>query len=84
MDRHVCAHMPRSEVLLVVRWCVRCSGWQVRRLGVDCGSSSVIGSPELYESHFLPVDDTGPDELQPLIQRVFRCAQEWEQDAQNV
>jgi len=44
---------------------------------------SAIDSPVVYESHFLPVEETTPDELNALIQRAFRSAQEWEQDRKN-
>jgi hypothetical protein len=47
---------------------------------VEAGSTSAGFSAEVYESHFLPVEETGPDELQHLIQRCFRAAQELEQD----
>jgi hypothetical protein len=29
------------------------------------------------------VEETSPDELQHLIQRAFRCAQEWGQDNED-
>lgn len=80
MDRKTCSHESQEPCVLIVRWCVRCSGWQASRLGSD--SALPWGSVSLvpYESHFLPVEETNPDELQALIQRVFRSAQEWEQD----
>lgn len=83
MDRKNCTHSTDSFVMLVVRWCTRCSGWQVRRVGGASGSGSAYSSPELLESHFLPVEETSPDELQALVQRAFRNAQEWEQDLRD-
>jgi len=83
MDRKNCNHYPTVLVSLHIRWCARCSGWQVRRVGQEPGLLSAIDSPVVYESHFLPVEETTPDELNALIQRAFRSAQEWEQDRKN-
>lgn len=80
MDRKNCTHTVSEQCILLVAWCVRCSGWRVQRVGVDCGSSSDTASTQVYERHFLPAEETSPEELQALIQRTFRCAQEWEQD----
>lgn len=84
MDRRTCSHPSLQPCILVIRWCARCSGWGVSRLGAGWGSPSDSASLEVYESHFLPVEETSPDELQHLIQRVFRCAQEWEQDTADL
>jgi len=83
--RRNCTHEPKTEEVIVVRWCVRCSGWHYVRVSYFQGSglagtSDVISS----ERHFLPVEDTSPEDLEALIQRAFRAAQEGEQDAQNV
>jgi len=83
MDRKTCSHPSDDPVVILIGWCVRCSGWQVSRFGVHSGSSWGPGSLERYESHFLPVEETSPDELQHLIQRAFRCAQEWGQDNED-
>lgn len=84
MDRKKCLHTTDVTVLLFVTWCSRCSGWRVTRSSVAQASSWASPSTEVYESHFLPVEETSPDELQHLIQRCFRCAQEWEQDSKNL
>lgn len=82
MDRKHCSHpIPHFSVLLV-QWCVRCSGWRVRRVGVEPGSESDTSSVEVYEAHFLPQEETGPDELQHLIQRTLRAEQEAATDPQ--
>ena len=83
MDRRTCTHVGDQPCVMIIRWCVRCSGWSVSRLGVASVSPLVTGSLERLESHFLPVEETTPDELQHLIQRAFRCAQEWEQDNED-
>lgn len=79
-ERKWCTHSSQEIVVLVIRWCARCSGWHYKRVGVGCGSLSAIASAEVYESHFLPAEETTPDELQFLIQRAFRAAQELEED----
>lgn len=84
VERKHCSHYASEYANLLVTWCVRCSGWRVARYGPAPGSGSGDCSRELYESHFLPAEETTPDELQAIVQRLFRCAQEWEQDAQNV
>jgi len=83
MNRRVCTHYPAVYANLLVAWCSRCSSWQVNRYGPAAGSTSDDCSRELYESHMMPVEETTPDELQHLVQRLFRAAQEWEQDARN-
>lgn len=80
MDRKTCSHQSEIVVVLLVTWCVRCSGWQVQRVGVGRGFGSDGCSAEVYERHFLPVEETSPDELQHLIQRALRQAQELEQE----
>lgn len=80
MDRRNCSHPRETHCTLIVSWCVRCSGWHVSRVGVERGSRWATASTEVYESHFLPAEETSPDQLQVLVQRVFRSAQEWEQD----
>jgi hypothetical protein len=84
MDRKHCSHQTDVTALLFVTWCVRCSGWRVTRSSVAQASFWATPSIEAYESHFLPAEETGPEELSALIERLFRCAQEWEQDARNV
>ena len=81
VDRRTCTHPSTDPCVLIVRWCVRCSGWQAHRCGVHSGSFWAPDTPVPYESHFLPIEETNPDELLALIQRCFRSAQEWEQDA---
>lgn len=84
MDRKNCSHRPDVTVLLFIQWCVRCSGWRVTRSAVEQGSFWDTPSIERYESHFLPAEETEPQELSALIERSFRCAQEWEQDAKGI
>lgn len=81
MDRRTCSHRTDTTVVLFIAWCTRCSGWRIVRGGESQGSFWGSAMPEVYESHFLPQEETGPDELQALIQRAFRAAQEWEQDS---
>lgn len=84
MDRKVCSHPTNITVVLFVTWCVRCSGWRVVRSASAQASFWATPSIEAFESHFLPVEETSPDELQSLIQRAFRAAQEWEQDSRDI
>lgn len=84
MERQNCTHQAKETVVLFISWCQRDSGWRVVRASSRPDSLSGPGSVEVYESHFLPQEETSPDELQHLIQRAFRCAQEWEQDARGV
>lgn len=80
VDRKHCMHGGGEVALALVTWCVRCSGWRYKRVGVDSGSYLDGGSAQVYESHFLPAEETTPEDLQVLAQRLFRCAQEWGQD----
>lgn len=75
-DRKNCTHSTSGDQVLIIRWCQRCSGWRVSRLGEPLGSASVGRSLELYENHFLPQEETSPDQLNHLIQRAFLCSQE--------
>lgn len=83
MDRRFCAHEVPHFSIVLVQWCRRCSGWRVRRVGVDAGSTSAGSSAEVYESHFLPLEETTPDELQHFIQRALRAEQEWPTDGEQ-
>lgn len=80
MDRKMCTHDGGDVAIGLVTWCVRCSGWRYRRVGVGPASGSVISSAVVYESHFLPAEETDPTTLLALASRLFRCAQEWGQD----
>lgn len=80
MNRQHCSHKAGEACVLIITWCTRCSGWRVMRVSSHPVSSLDQSTFALYESHFLPVEETSPDELQHLIQRAFRSAQEWEQD----
>lgn len=84
MDRRHCSHRTDVTVLLFITWCTRCSGWRLTRSALSQASFWDTPSIEGYESHFLPAEETSPDELQALIQRAFRCAQEWEQDSKGI
>lgn len=66
--------------MLILSWCGRCSGFRYSRLGAAHGSGLDSSSLELYESHFLPAEETDPSEMLHLTMRAFRCAQEWQQD----
>lgn len=81
MKRQHCGHRTDHTVLLFITWCSRCSGWRIVRSVVSQASFWDTPSTEAYESHFLPQEETSPDELQHLIQRAFRAAQELNQDA---
>jgi len=76
MERKNCTHQSDFVNVMIVRWCARCSGWHFSRLGVPCGSSWASGSLELLESHFLPVEETGPDEISPVVNRAFHASAE--------
>lgn len=80
MDRKFCTHEGGDVAIGLVTWCVRCSGWRYRRVGVGSGSSLDSGSAQVYESHFLPAEETDPSTLLAIASRLFRCAQEWGQD----
>lgn len=75
-DRKNCTHSTTGDQVIVVRWCARCSGWRVSRLGELAGSASGSSSLELFENHFLPQEETSPEQLNHLIQRAFLFAQE--------
>lgn len=79
-DRRSCSHRPGETAVLFVSWCERCAGWRCARACSRLVSYSDSGSVEVLENHFLPQEETSPDELQHLIQRLFRSAQEWQQD----
>lgn len=83
MDRKYCSHEVEHFSVIIVQWCRRCSGWRVRRVGVPVGSTSAGCSVEVYESHFLPLEETTPDELQHFIQRAFRAEQEFPNDGEQ-
>lgn len=78
--RQMCSHRTDSTVVIFVTWCTRCAGWRyVRALeeqGSLLGSSSAVPS----ESHFLPQEETTPDQLLHLITRAFQTAAEVELD----
>lgn len=76
MDRKNCTHTPDGTTVIFVSWCRRCSGWRVSRAEVASGLPSVSVSLVHSESHFLPQEETSPDELNHLIQRAFLVAQE--------
>lgn len=80
VDRKFCSHRAIDTCVLFISWCERCAGWRFVRASSSAGLRSVPDSVELYESHFLPVEETSPDELLILVQRAFRSAQEWQQD----
>lgn len=80
MDRRNCTHGQQEPCVLVITFCTRCQGWRYSRLGEPAGSNLAGVSLELFESHFLPMEDASPDDLHLLIQRAFRCAQEWAED----
>jgi len=84
MDRKPCTHTVQAPCVVIIKWCTRCSCWQVQRLGLVPGSVSGFSTLEVLESHVLPVEETSPDELQHLIQRAFRAAQEWSQDYDDI
>lgn len=76
MDRKTCSHPTSATVVLFITWCGRCSGWRVTRSAALQGSFWDTPFTEVYESHFLPVEETGPSETTHLINRAFLCAQE--------
>lgn len=80
MDRKYCTHEPDSLVIGLVTWCPRCSGWRYKRVGADFGSALGGASTVVYESHFLPAEETDPATLLAIVSRLFRCAQEWGED----
>lgn len=80
MDRRNCTHGQGEPCVVIITFCTRCQAWRYSRLGVPAGLNWVDGSLELFETHHLPLEEASPDELQMLIQRAFRAAQEWAQD----
>lgn len=79
-DRKYCTHDGNAVAIGVVTWCQRCVGWRYRRVGAEPGSFSGTGSTVVYESHFLPAEETDPATLLAIASRLFRCAQEWGED----
>jgi len=84
MDRKYCSHVTGDPVVTIVTWCARCSGWRFSRLGVLPGSRSATSSLEVLESHFLPAEDTSPDETWHLFMRQFNIARETVEDSLGV
>lgn len=78
MDRKNCSHAPTHQEIILVAWCVRCSGWRVRRVGVDSGSSSDTNSAVVYESHFLPAEEADPMDLLSLGRRALETSRDAE------
>lgn len=75
-DRKFCSHGVDDPQLILVTWCARCSGWRCSRHGVPLGSPLAFASLEVLENHFLPQEETTPEELSAVIQRAFVAAQE--------
>lgn len=83
-NRRTCAHVAHEWQQLVVAWCAPCSGWRVSRVLVQLDSCSATGSTkDLLETHFLPVEDTHPQDLDGLVARLLRAAQECELDRRD-
>ena len=83
MDRKSCTHETLTRQILIVAWCVRCSSWQVHRVGLVSGFGLAFSTPERYESHILPAEDTGPDDAAALARRAFQGARELEVEARG-
>lgn len=84
-DRKMCSHASEETTVLLIEYCVRCSGWRYSRcqVGRSYTLDGSVGS-QVSERHFLELEASDPAELSVLIQRAFRVAQELEQDARNV
>lgn len=81
----MCSHLSEGAQLLLVEWCVRCSGWRYGRVDVESELSHTLWWPATWDERgFLPSEECGPDELLALTARTFRAAQELEQDRKNV
>lgn len=80
MDRRHCTHPSDAFAIGLVTWCQRCSGWRYKRVGAEPGSTLASASTVVFESHFLPAEETDPSTLLALASRLFRCAQEWGED----
>lgn len=76
MERKACTHRADHPVVTIITWCERCSGWRFSRVGVPLGSPLGSGSLEVLESHFLPTEDTSPDDTWSLFMRCFNIARE--------
>lgn len=83
MDRKYCSHPIDHFSILTVQWCRRCSGWRVRRVGVDSGLFSASGSAQVFESHFLPQEETDPYDTARILQRALRAEQEFPNDGEQ-
>lgn len=80
MDRKNCTHECHWVEVVTVRWCARCSGWQVKRVGVPSGSSSDTVSLQVSESHFLPSEDAGPEDAGAVMRRAMIVTRDAEID----
>lgn len=79
-DRKMCTHQADTAVVIFVTWCARCSGWRYVR-ALEAQGSLLDGSSDApSESHFLPQEETGPDDLLALMTRAFNTATEVELD----
>lgn len=77
MDRRYCSHPAYEASVLIVTWCERCCGWRAVRASSAPGLASAGSSIEVYESHFLPQEETSLDEIVHIAKRTFECAQTW-------
>lgn len=85
LSRGKCHHVADVREYLLVEWCVACSGW--RCTSWERSWAEPLDTPYTsadYTHHFFPAEDTGPDDVQALVLKMFRQAQEMEQDARNV
>lgn len=79
-DRKMCTHQADTAVVIFVTWCARCSGWRYVRVLEDRGSLLDGSSDAPSETHFLPQEETGPDDARALMTRALHVAQEVELD----
>lgn len=80
-NRNDCFHTAETAGLLLVRWCVRCSGWAYSSLlegqEQDSESSTRV---RFIDRGFWPAEDAGPEDFHHATSRLLRASQELEQD----
>lgn len=77
-----CKHPSKTSAILVLRWCVRCSGW--RYLALQERPEEESGTYGHYvgiDDGFWPMEDGGPEDLIHLAHRMCRSTMEAEADA---
>jgi len=85
MKERVCSHTPISTVVLEVRYCARCCGWQYwRAVAEQAGLWRPSDSYTVLEQGQLDHGDLTPEMQLAIVDRVFRNAWEMEQDRLNL